>query len=544
MKYHILLTTFLLCIFLGACAPTDQLDVSTLSSEPGVDDAFLATLYFPPYLPKDMRQSIQLPEGVLMTDEIEKADIRLDVSGDAPASRWTYVLVAPFATVEDEVTLQDLQRFWRGEEGVTFPAGRLIMEGGTQAVFTKLWGNPSTANIASVSADLLQSTAWKEKTIWALVPFENLDPQWKVISVDGISPIEKEFDPDSYGLNVTFSFLGKAEILTKFNDLYGLGSERALIPASNRDDEKLTIVALTGVTALVRGTASLMERFGMTYPAMDIGGVLRNADITHISNEIPFVPTCPNPFSNPNNDQNLIFCSKPEYIQLLEAVGADVIELTGDHFRDWGAEAMNYTLDMYEARGWQYYGGGRNLTDGQEPALIVHNGNRIAFLGCNAKPSGYATASETSPGAVHCDLDVMTEKVKEVIEQGYLPIFTFQHIEYYRYTAESHLIEDFHRMADAGAIIVSGSQAHQPHALEFYRGALLHYGLGNLFFDQYLEGFARRQAFIDMHVFYDGKFISTKLVTILFIDLARPRLMTSAERQTLLKDIFFASNWQ
>lgn len=305
----------------------------------------------------------------------------------------------------------------------------------------------------------------------------------------------------------------------------------------------MTVVAMTGVTAMVRGTAYMMEKYGMTYPAIDIGNILRDADITHISNEIPFWPNCPKPFANAANDQNLVFCSRPDYIQLLDAVGTDVVELTGDHFRDWGAEPMLYTLSMYDQRGWKYYGGGRNLEDGEKPALFENNGNKIAFLGCNAKPKGYATASATSPGAVHCDLDVMSRKIQEVVKQGYLPIFTFQHIEYYKYTADPHLVADFQKVAEAGAVIVSGSQAHQPHALQFYHGALLHYGLGNLFFDQINEGFPSRTAFIDLHVFYNGKYINTELVSILFTDMARSRLMTAGERETLLKDIFFASKW-
>ncbi len=39
-------------------------------------------------------------------------------------------------------------------------------------------------------------------------------------------------------------------------------------------------------------------------------------------------------------------------------------------------------------------------------------------------------------------------------------------------------------MADAGAVIVSGSQAHMPADMEFDGTSLVHYGLGNLFFDQ------------------------------------------------------------
>lgn len=543
MKHYSFLVFFLLSVLTSACVSTDQLNDLALNSELSNSNSELTTLFLPPYLPEGMRTSIRLPEKVFLTDEVGEADVRMDVSGDSPVSRWTYVLVGPFDTLEDDVTLLDLQKFWLGDSQVAFPAQRLIMDGSTQALFTKLWGRPSSANIASVSANLLLVTAWKEKTTWALIPFEDLNPQWKVISVDGVSPIDKVFDPTFYGLNVTFSLIGKKDLLTRLIREFNLDSNDALLPASNRDADKLTIVAMTGATSLARGTAYLMENFGMTYLSLDIGEVLRNADITHICNENAFSPTCPRPLSDANNNQNLIFCSRPEYIQLLEAVGADVIEMTGDHLNDWGEFSLNSTLDMYVERGWQYYGGGRNLGDGLQPALFVHNGNRIAFLGCNAKPVVNSIASEVSPGAVSCDLDVMDAKIKEVIAQGYLPIFSFQHIEYYRYTADPHLVEDFHRMAQAGAVIVSGSQANQPHAIEFFRGAFLHYGLGKLFFDPFIQGYSKPQAFIDLHVFYKGKHISTKLVTIIFADPSRPRLMTLKERQKFLEDIFLASNW-
>ena len=77
-------------------------------------------------------------------------------------------------------------------------------------------------------------------------------------------------------------------------------------------------VAVTGVTALVRATASAMERRGLLYPAKDIRGWLLEADITHISNEVPFAADCPPP--NPTQE-SMRFCSSDEYIQLLEDVG-------------------------------------------------------------------------------------------------------------------------------------------------------------------------------------------------------------------------------
>jgi poly-gamma-glutamate synthesis protein (capsule biosynthesis protein) len=104
-------------------------------------------------------------------------------------------------------------------------------------------------------------------------------------------------------------------------------------------------------------------------------------------------------------------------------------------------------------------------------------------------------------------------------------------------------------VADAGAVVVSGSQAHQPHAMTFAlegvnEPSFLHYGLGNLFFDQELFGLATSQAFIDRHVFYDGRYVGTELITIMFVDNARARIMTPEERQDLLTTIFKASGWE
>jgi len=501
------------------------------------------SIWLPPYLPEELANFSDRQDGLAVYRDPGSSDLVLDVSDEALVSEWVYTLVAPFSTVEDTIPYANLRSFWSSNLNSEIPFDKLLVDGSTKAIFEKLWGPASNENVFVLSSDDLLSAAWDQDKSWALIPFENLEPQWKVVALDGQSPLDKNFLIDRYPLIVPFSVIGAGGQVSKFQAEFGRNSSFPLFPATNREADKLTTVMVTGVTALVRATAFLMERNGMTYPAIDIGDTLRSADILHISNEIPFTSNCPNPFSKKDDNANLVFCSKPEYIQLLEAIGTDVVELTGDHFRDWGAAAMLNTIGMYEQRGWQYYGGGKDFPDGIKPALFEHNGNKIAFLGCNAKPPGYATASETSPGAVHCDMALMAEKIREVISQGYLPIFTFQHLEYYSYKINPHLVEDFHTAADAGAVIVSGSQAHQPHAFEFYKVAMLHYGLGNLFFDQYDESLEQREAFIDQHIFYDGQYIGTELITIKFVDMARSRFMDPEERITLLENIFFASGW-
>ena len=526
-------------ILLSACGEAPEVEQEPLPT-------FIPSSYslsIPPYIPEPLVDALGNIQVIEISGSPDGSSFQIDVSAEDPIIEWVYVLAAPFSSLEEGVAGVELQAFWQGNAGADFPADVLFMDGSTKAVIEKIWGPASTSIVKVISSNALLGRVWESENAFAIIPFEQLEPAWKVLTIDGLSPIRKDFNPSGYILNIPFSFLGDQVELEKLMFLVEKDGSDGEYPLSNRHADRLTTVMMTGVTALVRGTAYVMESSGNTYPAIDIGDILRDADILHISNEISFVENCPNPFSNKTNDANLVFCSKPEYIQLLEAIGTDVVELTGDHFGDWGPEAMISTLEMYEDRGWQYYGGGRDYIDGIQPAVFNHHGNKIAFFGCNAKPKGYATASDSSPGAVHCDMELMAEQVKIAIAQGYQPIFTFQHIEYYAYNANPALQVDFHSVADAGAVIVSGSQAHQPHALEFYKSSFLHYGLGNLFFDQYKEGFSQRQAFIDRHVFHEGEHISTELIPIMFIDLARPRLMTEEERNYLLNEVFTTSGW-
>jgi len=111
-------------------------------------------------------------------------------------------------------------------------------------------------------------------------------------------------------------------------------------------------------------------------------------------------------------------------------------------------------------------------------------------------------------------------------------------------------VRDFGTLADAGAVIVSGSQSHVPQAMAFDQESFIHYGLGNLFFDQmiYRNEFGQivpgtRWEFLDRHVFYDGRYLGTELLTAILEDYARPRPMTDPERAALLAQAFAASGW-
>lgn len=521
-------------------APTETAKPSTPTPESTATEAPSPTpapaLWIADYVPQAIAVHMtgQLGETVTFSDDAVSADLRLDVGGEPPTAQWVYTLVAPFPTIADGVTTADLQAAWQGNLAAGPFAGiPLMMSPDSYEVLARIWGEAPEGAVQTVSSEALLQTAWDQQPSWAIVPFERLTPKWKVLQIEEQSPLDKSFDPAAYPLTVPFGLTGEMPgSLTPSTSIL-----------TNRDPAKMTDIMLTGVTALVRGTALTMERTSMTYPGEDIAPLTTSVDFMHVNNEIPFTPDCPSPELYP---EFLVFCSDVRYLELLEYIGTDIVEVSGDHFGDHGPEGTLFTLDLYDEVGLPYYGGGRDLADGRKPLLIEHNGNRIAILGCNAKGSEYyAPANENTPGAVPCDFEWLETEIARLSTEGYLVIMTFQHIEYYSFEAQPDLVRDFGRIAEAGAAIVSGSQSHQAHGFAFQNEAFIHYGLGNLFFDQYLfcENANCDYGFMDRHVIYDGRHISTEVIPIRFIDMARPRLMTAEEKAWFMDLIFEASGW-
>jgi len=520
-------------ILLAACAPVAETPIAPAITPQPISTQTLIpladALWVSPAVPNTLRDAADR-SGLPLVDSPDLATQTFDISDTG--SIWIYALAAPFPTVTDGVSSADLISAWQSGSSLTGNGQPLLMAESTLTALIALWGEPASGAVRSVTSDLILAEAWKSPFSWAIIPFEEIEPKWKVLTVDGQSPIRKDFDASLYPLKVTF----------------GLTNSTFELPASNRDVSKMTTVVMTGVTALVRATAFTMETKGVTRPGELIYDWLYNADITHISNEVPFDPDCP--FPEPGH-KNFILCSDPKYMELLTYVGTDIMELTGDHFADRGTQAMLDTLEIYKQNDIPYYGGGANEEEARKPVLMDVNGNKIAFMGCNGKLSyDFVKATNTKPGAADCDYKFFTQQIQDVTAQGYMVIFTFQHEECYHTGPCYKHEEGFHAVADAGATVVSGSQAHYPHLMEFRGKSFIHFGLGNLFFDQMTyempDGSVideTRREFIDRHVFYDGKYLGVELLTAMLEDFSRPRPMNERERVQFLAEYFAYSGW-
>jgi poly-gamma-glutamate synthesis protein (capsule biosynthesis protein) len=291
---------------------------------------------------------------------------------------------------------------------------------------------------------------------------------------------------------------------------------------------------------MCRQTAAQMDRFGAAWPAEVVGPELAAADITHISNEVPFVPGCE---TNTSAD-NLTFCSKPEYMAALTASGVDIIGLTGNHQNDYGRANALESLDIYDAAGLPVYGGGRNKQAAFAPLIVEHNGNRLAFLGANSYGPKFAWATDDQPGSAEFNLAIMSAMIRELKQENKADVVLaeLQYQESYDTQPLFDQRQDFTALVRAGADIVTGVQSHVPQGMEFTDGNLVLYGLGNLYFDQMWDQ-ATREGMIVKHTIYAGRHISTQILTTLLYDYGQPRWTTPAQHDSILTRVFANSYW-
>jgi poly-gamma-glutamate synthesis protein (capsule biosynthesis protein) len=556
----------LLCvIFLSACsaggdaAPTlfvptampqsgDPVIPSPQPTEPNVTPE-VVSFYVQPGVPSSLAETVSATltqAGFVRVDAAEGAALRVVLNPGADAAltaQWVYALVTPFPTIPDDIMWTEIGAYWRGEVASlgSFPTPpQWVVTEETLTLLTALLGAPGTTVAVQIAApEQLVDTAWAARPAISVVPFDQLEPRWKVLQIDGMNPLVKSMDPSVYPLVAPIGVIADGPAGMQ---AVGLLQQGGTWVASNRDPAKVDTIVMSGVTALSRAVAKSMETYSMTYPADQIMPFIADADILHTSNEASFDPDCPvqDWYGDP------LFCEHRRYYELFRHIGLDIVELTGNHNLDYGVGPALNSLDVYDAEGLPYFGGGRNLEDATTPRILTGpSGARYAFLGCNmAGPFG-AWATNDSPGAAPCeDWTRIRQQIDDLKASGQAEavIVTVQYQERDAYDPTDQQRVDFEALSTAGADIVSGSQAHQPQGFSFVNGRIVHFGVGNTFFDQ-IDLVGNRQMFLDKHIFYEGRHIGTILYTGYFEDVAQARPMTPDERAAFLEQLFAASGW-
>ena len=177
--------------------------------------------------------------------------------------------------------------------------------------------------------DLREDTDEYEESEYTYIPIGELNFNKKLLSISG------DYYLDSFDKGAVFRVLKfesekyEDEIAPLIGDTF-----KKEFPSK----ESVLTFAQTGVTALSRGMNAKLYRVGdANYFAEGLKDYLSSFDLTHTSNESSFTD-----YATSGN-----ICSDKRFISTLLAVGLDIVELTGNHNVDCGADAALETIDIY-----------------------------------------------------------------------------------------------------------------------------------------------------------------------------------------------------
>ncbi len=423
----------------------------------------------------------------------------------ANQASWSVFLPAvAFPSLVGTINIERLQTLRIGQ-----PDSQLVIDE-TTAQALHSFGITLSSSTTIVPDNALQNSLWRNRALYTLLAFDRLNTHYRVLHIGNQHPLDTDLQ--------TYPFAFHSD-------------------HPNYEPQKLTRLLMSGVTALTRLTRTALDKEGTDWAASGIMDTVNHADFFHTSNEVSFSPDCPKTDSSTLGE----FCSKESHFDLLTKLGLDIVELTGNHNNDFGTENYLRTLEWYQWHGIRTIGGGANLEDARTPLLLDHDDNKIAMLACNWIGPYYAIAGEASPGAAFCDWDWLRAIIPHLKAEGNFVVVSVQYLEIEDYKPSAKQVSDFQGLADLGADVVIGTQAHKPQVLDFYgartgQESFIHYGLGNLFFDQPFWGNSR--FFMDELYIYNGHLLNVDLFTGIIDDLARPRPMTTDEQTNFFAFMF------
>ena len=217
-------------------------------------------------------------------------------------------------------------------------------------------------------------------------------------------------------------------------------------------------LALAGDTMLGRRVA---ERLQSESPeslfAPEVVAAVAEADLCLVNLEC-----CISARGEPFPARVFHFRAPPWATQALTHLGVDCVTLANNHALDFGPDALLDTLAHLDAAGIRAIGAGSDAGRARAPAMLEHDGFRLAVVACSDHPAEYA-AAEDRPGIAYADLEGplpdwlsdLPEADAVLVTPHWGPNMTAEPVPHVRRAADALL--------EAGATLIAGHSAHVFH---------------------------------------------------------------------------------
>ena len=170
------------------------------------------------------------------------------------------------------------------------------------------------------------------------------------------------------------------------------------------------------------------------------------------------------------------FRSPPSYARHLKTAGFDLVNTANNHAKDFGTAGARNTRTALDAAGVKYTGNRDEIT------VVLVKGIKVAVVGFSPYPGANDLNDLPHARTVIRQAGAQADLVVVQVHMG-AEGAAMQHVkpgpEIFHGENRGDPIKFSHAVIDAGADLVIGHSPHVLRGMEFYRGKLIAYSLGN-----------------------------------------------------------------
>ena len=234
----------------------------------------------------------------------------------------------------------------------------------------------------------------------------------------------------------------------------------------------------------------------------DLRKVLSTMDIAVLNNDCTLTP----------DGQTAAFKANAKAAKAYETLGVDAVAIANAHINDYGAATLGDTTTALEDAGVAHIGAGSTVNEAAKPAYFLAGGRKIAFMSAagllNSRNVAAATADRAGVFSLSKNLTAVTGAVKAIKDTcDYVFVYISAGIDENASWFDGDQDRWSKALIDAGADGVIGAHSNRLQGMEFYKGKLIVYGLGNFLFDSA----TRETAVYQLTIGEDGTFTHTLL---------------------------------
>lgn len=248
--------------------------------------------------------------------------------------------------------------------------------------------------------------------------------------------------------------------------------------------EDIFEIVIGGDVLLDKSVGHIIDSQGYDSIWGDVKSILTSADLAMVNLECPLSSR-----GTAEKGKQFLFRGKPGYVNALKSTGIDIVALANNHIMDFGEVALLDTMKHLGDAGILYAGAGLNEESASMPVYIDKGIASVAVLSSSRViPFGHWRAGKGKPGVASAyDPARLLTEVKTASEKADIVLVYLHWGEELKVKPVPYQKELARMLIDAGADLVVGSHPHVLQELEYYKGKLIAYSLGNLVFTNSLR---------------------------------------------------------